>query len=587
MVRNKPGTGVTPIATRSSSRFSVLETMAEDFPALNADCLRTGSSGKAATAKAIESAATLPNKSVTDKPIASVAANNELTAGKLAVTHAGTANIGIPLAEELLPGKSADKANVPAVTINSECNKEDTNEPNRKQWSTLFKDNRAPTEGLKLRYIPPTSDFLDFSDRVLPSMVDIFGYCLVGFFTGRFPGLKATYSLAKKWGVHCEIKPHDKGWVVFKFKSEADRTKVMLEGPYILFGKLLVLKVLSDDFSFEDEEFLKVPIWIKFPKLPVRLWNEDTISEVASMVGVPLTTDRITLEKANHNFARVLIEVDVTKPPPLSFPIKMTSGRTFEQRVLYETFPNYCFHCKQYGHHPFICKKLAAKGKAEISEPEKVEAILIAREPATKAIEATKAIVVQDMVDPEGEFVEVRRQKGKMIAKLVTPSVAAVLQPAAGPKTAAISQAALTAAEDSPAPAAAIPAIPAAPAAAIPAVLAAAIAHELDKHPAAAHESQPAAAIPVKPAAAPSTAAHEKVESDVLQMKPTAGMESDVVLAADALEAHVTAARETEAIDAHDKIAKANEALRLSLVKLAAEYAANKNKRKSKKGKER
>ncbi|CAH9111760.1 unnamed protein product, partial [Cuscuta europaea] len=107
------------------------------------------------------------------------------------------------------------------------------------------------------------------------------------------------------------------------------------------------------------------------------------------MVGVPLTTDRITLEKANHNFARVLIEVDVTKPPPLSFPIKMASGRTFEQRVLYETFPNYCFHCKQYGHHPFICKKLAAKEKPETNEPDNNEAILIAREPTTKAIETT------------------------------------------------------------------------------------------------------------------------------------------------------------------------------------------------------
>ncbi|CAH9095681.1 unnamed protein product [Cuscuta europaea] len=237
--------------------------------------------------------------------------------------------------------------------------------PEKKQWNTLFKDNRAPSEGLKLRYIPPTSDMLDFSDRVLPSMVDIFGYCLVGFFTGRFPGLKATYSLTQKWGVHCQVKPHDKGWVVFKFKNEADRTKVMLEGPYILYGKLLVLKVLSDDFSFEDDEFLKVPIWIKFPKLPVRLWNEDTISEVASKVGIPLTTDRITLERANHNFARVLIEVDVSKPPPFSFPIKMASGRIFEQRVLYETFPNYGFHCKLYGHHPFICKHLADKEKTE------------------------------------------------------------------------------------------------------------------------------------------------------------------------------------------------------------------------------
>ncbi|CAH9080809.1 unnamed protein product [Cuscuta europaea] len=29
--------------------------------------------------------------------------------------------------------------------------------------------------------------------------------------------------------------------------------------------------------------------------------------------------------------------------------------------MVYETFPNFCFHRKEYGHHPFIYKKLAEK----------------------------------------------------------------------------------------------------------------------------------------------------------------------------------------------------------------------------------
>ncbi|CAH9111758.1 unnamed protein product [Cuscuta europaea] len=91
------------------------------------------------------------------------------------------------------------------------------------------------------------------------------------------------------------------------------------------------------------------------------------MSEVASMVGVPLTTDKVTQDKSNHNFARVLIEVDVSKPPQLSFPIRLPSRNVFKQFVVYETFPSFCFHCKEYGHHPFICKILAEK---EISAAE-------------------------------------------------------------------------------------------------------------------------------------------------------------------------------------------------------------------------
>ncbi|CAH9092168.1 unnamed protein product, partial [Cuscuta europaea] len=88
-----------------------------------------------------------------------------------------------------------------------------------KPWTTLFKDNRAPSNGIKLNFVPPRGNTLDFSDRVMPSMVDMWGYCLVGFFTGRFPGLKVVHELKFRWGVKCQIKSHDKGWVIFKFHT--------------------------------------------------------------------------------------------------------------------------------------------------------------------------------------------------------------------------------------------------------------------------------------------------------------------------------------------------------------------------------
>ncbi|CAH9119598.1 unnamed protein product [Cuscuta europaea] len=238
-------------------------------------------------------------------------------------------------------------------------------------WNALFKDNRDPRHGIKLRYVPPKGDTLDFGDRLLPSMVDMWGYCLVGHFTGKFPGLKAVHDLKAKWSVPCLVRSHKRGWVIFKFHNEDDRSKVLLGGPYIVFGKLLMLKELSENFSFEEEEFLKVPIWVKFHDLPLQLWNDEAMSEVASMVGVPLTTDKITQERINNDYARVLIEVDVSKPPPLSFPIRLPSHKVIKQSVVYETFPSYCFHCKDFGHNPFICKKFSKSGAGVEKEKEK------------------------------------------------------------------------------------------------------------------------------------------------------------------------------------------------------------------------
>ncbi|CAH9089765.1 unnamed protein product [Cuscuta europaea] len=38
-----------------------------------------------------------------------------------------------------------------------------------KPWSSLFKDNRDPRHGIKLKYVPPKGETLDLGDRVLPS----------------------------------------------------------------------------------------------------------------------------------------------------------------------------------------------------------------------------------------------------------------------------------------------------------------------------------------------------------------------------------------------------------------------------------
>ncbi|CAH9092167.1 unnamed protein product [Cuscuta europaea] len=227
-----------------------------------------------------------------------------------------------------------------------------------KPWSSLFTNNREPSQGMKLTYIPPTGDMVDLSNYTLHSMVELWGYCLVDYFVGVFPGPRAVNAMIQKWGVPCKARPHRKGWIIFKFQREADRDQVLLDGPHSIYGKMCYLKVLDDNFSTHSDEFLKVPIWVKFHGLPMRAWREDILSAVASRVGKPLATDRVTQEKARSSYARVLIEVDAAKPPPLQFDVKLPSGEIYSQGVVYETFPNYCYHCKMFGHHPFTCKTL-------------------------------------------------------------------------------------------------------------------------------------------------------------------------------------------------------------------------------------
>ncbi|CAH9105275.1 unnamed protein product [Cuscuta epithymum] len=296
----------------------------------------------------------------------------------------------------------------------------------KKEWANLFQNNRSISHGMKLEYIPPKGDIVDFSNRKVPSIIDIWGYCLVGIFSGRFPGFKAVLELIKKWGVPCKLKQHDKGWIIFQFKNEEDRTKIISGGPYSSYGKALFLKVLSDDFEVDDEEFLKVPIWVKLPGLSVTLWNKEEISELASRVGVPIVADQVTLNKTRPNFARVLVEVDLSKPPVLQIPMIQPSGKKRTQFVKYEAYPNYCYECKSYGHDPFICKVL----HPELKEMDKEEVTTSKDTPREK--EKPKMITYVEPEEPLFKLVLPKKNKN-VVSSLTTKNPAATMpkQPAA------------------------------------------------------------------------------------------------------------------------------------------------------------
>ncbi|KAG6494581.1 hypothetical protein ZIOFF_042341 [Zingiber officinale] len=60
------------------------------------------------------------------------------------------------------------------------------------------------------------------------------------------------------------------------------------------------------------------------------------LSKVASMVGNPLYTDRVTKDKDRISFARVLVEVDVTKPLAKTIPATLPDDRELDLRISFE-----------------------------------------------------------------------------------------------------------------------------------------------------------------------------------------------------------------------------------------------------------
>ncbi|VFQ94248.1 unnamed protein product [Cuscuta campestris] len=232
---------------------------------------------------------------------------------------------------------------------NAPGNKVDT-PAEKKSFASLFEKNRSEDNGMKLHQVEMTEDeevFIQPED-VTP-MEELWGPCLVGCFTGRFPGLAPIQTLVESWKVPCQFLPHHKGWVVFKFLNNEDRDSVLHRDDHRINNKKLLLNI---------------------PQLVKDCLG---LSKIASKLGRPLFTDgltnkvasKLTVEKdpednlayKKPNFCRVLIHMDLSKPPPSCVKVNFVGG-SYSQVVEYEDLPLYCYHCEKFGHTPFDCAQL-------------------------------------------------------------------------------------------------------------------------------------------------------------------------------------------------------------------------------------
>lgn len=82
-------------------------------------------------------------------------------------------------------------------------------------------------------------------------------------------------------------------------------------------------------------------------------WGKDSLSRLENVNGVPLFADECTTNQSRISFARMLIEVNITKPLPIGVTIQDTSGKMYNQVVRFEWQPEFCSDCQQLG---YACK---------------------------------------------------------------------------------------------------------------------------------------------------------------------------------------------------------------------------------------
>ncbi|KAL0294018.1 UNVERIFIED_CONTAM: hypothetical protein Scaly_3130500 [Sesamum calycinum] len=81
-------------------------------------------------------------------------------------------------------------------------------------------------------------------------------------------------------------------------------------------------------------------VWIRFPEMPVEFFQEELLMRIGNRIGRAVKVDETTMAASRGRYARVCVEVDLTKPL-----VSMITLLGFAQAVEYEGLHQICFDC--------------------------------------------------------------------------------------------------------------------------------------------------------------------------------------------------------------------------------------------------
>ena len=124
----------------------------------------------------------------------------------------------------------------------------------------------------------------------------------------------------------------------------------------------------SKDFAPQAQAQTRAQIWVRFMNLPQEYWEKQTLFEIASGLGTPLSIDEATQTRRFGIFARILIDVDLFEKMFDSVVVE-TDDHALSILIQYEKHPLYCVHCKMLGHSIQTCSKLNISNKSNGAVP--------------------------------------------------------------------------------------------------------------------------------------------------------------------------------------------------------------------------
>lgn len=153
-----------------------------------------------------------------------------------------------------------------------------------------------------------------------------------------------------------EITDLPRNFYVVKFSAPEDYKHALFNGPWMLADHYLLVQRWRPFFITNATVESKVAVWVRIPELPLEFYNDRFLWRVGAKLGSLLKIDRLTSIHSRGHFARICVEIDLSKK---LVPTIKVMGAVL--RLEYEGLHVVCFACGRYGHKQDSCPELQSK----------------------------------------------------------------------------------------------------------------------------------------------------------------------------------------------------------------------------------
>ncbi|GAU10508.1 hypothetical protein TSUD_420790 [Trifolium subterraneum] len=117
-----------------------------------------------------------------------------------------------------------------------------------------------------------------------------------------------------------------------------------------IYDHYLTVKEWSPNFQPESDTIEEVAVWVRISGLPIEYYDSEILHFIGNRMGKTVKVDKNTLTQERGKYARLCVQVNLSKPLLAMFSIK---DRKY--KIEYEGLHLLCITCGRFGHYKEGC----------------------------------------------------------------------------------------------------------------------------------------------------------------------------------------------------------------------------------------